>query len=295
MARILYIVAQEQSLLAGYLSAKMDARSPEGHTVEIKVDERRGERRSRNQGRDPERRAGDRRHQPSLYTELRSRGYATVVQDDSESPLGVTPAGPTLGWRPRSTRAQRTARAWRRHGPRWALRAALLLIVIGLSIVVARSIRPTVNPTPGAAPPVEAESTLPSASPTEPASAPERPTPAPPSSHTPAPVVVPRAAGVVVSVDLGARTLVLQDLGATAQEARRLRVKLAPDARLVLSERAPEAADPTHPFKDTAITLADIQSGDFVVVEMRGHDGDALARSVVVTLQAQRGARGPTR
>ena len=66
MGRILYIVAREHPLLCGYLMAKVDARSPDGHSVEIKLDERKGERRRQSQARAPERRRNEQRRQPSL-------------------------------------------------------------------------------------------------------------------------------------------------------------------------------------------------------------------------------------
>jgi hypothetical protein len=88
----------------------------------------------------------------------------------------------------------------------------------------------------------------------------------------------------VLGVNPGARTLVLQDMGAAA-EAGRLLVELAPDARVVLSERDDRAGDLSHPFKDTVISLSDVRKGDFVVVEMRGPEGTAVARSVVVTFR----------
>lgn len=110
MARVVYIVARHQPLLRGYLMAKVGTRSPEGHPVEIKVDERRGERRRQDGLRNPERRRGERRIQPSLESELRSRGYARVVQSET---VGQSAVEPTIGWRPRSTWRERGARMWR--------------------------------------------------------------------------------------------------------------------------------------------------------------------------------------
>jgi hypothetical protein len=92
-----------------------------------------------------------------------------------------------------------------------------------------------------------------------------------------------RLSGVVLSVDPRARVLVFEDRGTAAAE--RLRVELAPDAGVVLSERDANAEDPTHPFKDTVISLSDVGRGDYVVVEMRGPEGNELARSVVVTFR----------
>jgi hypothetical protein len=303
MGRILYIVAREHPLLCGYLMAKVDARSPDGHSVEIKLDERKTERRRQSEGRALERRRSEQRRQPSLDPELRSRGYATVVQhEDTQGRAAGLVAGRALGWRPRSTRGQRTARAWRRNGVRWALRAAVLLAAVGLSIVVARSIYPTANPSgsmPGSvtgsktgqpAPRVQEKSALPATLPTGPVSQANRPTPTPPSPPTPVRVIPARVSGVVLSVDEKARTLVLEDRGA-APELQRLRVGLAPDTRIALSERDSQLVD----FKDTAITLSEVRSGDFVVVDLKRSEGTPLARSIVVTFRANRGAGGPTR
>jgi len=303
MGRILYIVAREHPLLCGYLMAKVDARSPDGHSVEIKLDERKSERRRQSQERAPERRRNEQRRQPSLDHELRSRGYATVVQhEDSQGRAGGPVAGRALSWRPRSTRGQRTARAWRRNGVRWALRAAVLLAAVGLSIVVARSIHPTANPsdsmtgsmtgpkTGQPAPRVQEQSALPATLPTGPVSQANRPTPTPPSPPTPVRVIPARISGVVLSVDEKARTLVLEDRGA-APELRRLRVGLAPDTRIAFSERDSQLVD----FKDTAITLSEVRSGDFVVVDLKRSEGTPLARSIVVTFRANQGAGGPTR
>jgi hypothetical protein len=94
----------------------------------------------------------------------------------------------------------------------------------------------------------------------------------------------------VLSVDEKAGTLVVEDRGA-APELRRLRVGLAPDTRIALSERDSQLVD----FKDTAITLSEVRSGDFVVVDLKRSEGTPLARSIVVTLRANQGAGGPTR
>lgn len=78
--------------------------------------------------------------------------------------------------------------------------------------------------------------------------------------------------------------LVVDDRGA-AGDAGRLRIDLAPDARVVRSERDDQAQDLTRPFKDTAIDLADVRRGDYVVVIRQGPEGKELARSVVVTFR----------
>ena len=78
--------------------------------------------------------------------------------------------------------------------------------------------------------------------------------------------------------------LVLEDRGAGGA-ATRLRVELAPDARVVLSERDGQAEDPSRAFKDTPISPSDIGRGDYVVVERRGPEGKQLAHSIVVTFR----------
>jgi hypothetical protein len=283
MERVLYVVAREQPLLVGYLMTRAGTRFPRGHVVAIKVDERRGERRLASEARDPERRGGERRLRPSLDRDLRARGYATVVQSGAGPSMAAAPTPePARAWRPRSTWRQRAARAGRRSRVRWGL-IVVLLAAVGVSIVVARSIRGTPAPPPPApqiAPRVEEAPAPPPASKAE-TVVPDAP-PLPPSR--PAPVrVSARSAGVVLSVDPRARVLVFEDRGAAG--AARLRVELAPDARVALSERDDKAADPSHPFKDTAISLSDVRRGDYVVVEMRGPEGKELARSVVVTFR----------
>ena len=280
MERVLYIVAREQPLLVGYLMTRVSGRSSGGHLVAIKLDERRGERRRSGEARDPERRSSERRLRPSLDRDLRSQGYATVVQSEaSPSRTGEPPPAPARVWRPRSTWRQRAARAGRRSRVRWGL-IIVLLAAVGVSIVVARSIRWTPAPP---APALQIEE----APPPQPASKAEAVVPAAPPlpPSRPAPVrVSTRSSGVVLSVDPRASMLVLEDRGA-AGEAGRLRVELAPDARVVLSERDDQAEDLSRPFKDTVISLSDVGRGDYVVVEMRGPEGKELARSVVVTFR----------
>lgn len=271
-------------MLVGYLMTTVGARPSDGPLVEIKVDERRAERRLSRDARDPERRQGERRLQPSLERDLRSRGYAAVVQPVAgSSRMGKATPAPAMVWRPRSSWRQRAARAERRSRVWWGLVLALLAGV-GVAIVVARSIHWTPAPAPSApqiAPRME------KASPPPPASKAETVVPAvppPPSRPVPARIVSMRSSGVVLSVDPRASMLVLEDRGA-AGDAGRLRVELAPDARVVLSERSDQAEDLSRPFKETVISLADVRRGDYVVVERRGPEGKELAHSVVVTFR----------
>jgi hypothetical protein len=153
MGRVLYIVAREQPLLCGYLMTTVGARSPEGHRVEIKLDERRGERRLQREARDPERRRSERRRPLNYASDLRARGYATVVQSDATPAQRDQPTRePVMVWRPRSTWWHRAARAQRRTRVRWGRWGliALLLAVVGVSIVVGRSIYQTADRPRGA-------------------------------------------------------------------------------------------------------------------------------------------------
>jgi hypothetical protein len=174
---------------------------------------------------------------------------------------------------------------------------AVLFGLVGVSIVVGRSIYQTPDRLRGAvgSNTPEPARQIEEARPLAPVSKAETVAPGlrpvPPSSPLPVRIVTMRSSGIVFSVNPTARTLVVQDMGAAAG-ARRLHVEVAADARVVLSERDDRAEDLSHPFKDTAISLSDVRRGDFVVVEMRGAEGKALARSVVVTFRGNQGARG---
>jgi hypothetical protein len=293
MERVLYVVAREHSLLSGYLRTTVGARASGEQRVEIKLDERRAERRLSGEARDPDRRQGDRRLRPSLDQDLRSYGFA-VVRSEAGSSRTLDPTPAPAVWRPRASWRQRAARAGRRRRARWGL-VIVLLAAVGVSIIVARFIDrapapPRVGPqiaapiAPGITPPSEPPAPPPAASSRE-AGAPAAP-PAPPTPTRPAParIVSMRSSGVVLSVDPGASMLVLDERGAGG-EAQRLRIELAPEARVVLSERADRAEDVSRLFKETPIDLSDIRTGDYVVVERRGPEGKELAQSVVVTFR----------
>ncbi|MGH7752359.1 MAG: hypothetical protein ACREN5_06055, partial [Gemmatimonadales bacterium] len=249
----------------------------------------------------PERRRGERRRQPNDDSDLRSRGYITVVQSKATASQGDEPTRePVMVWRPRSTWWHRAARARPRSRVPWARWGliALLLAVVGVSIVVGRSIYETADLPRRAVGSNTSEPArqIEEARPLAPASKADTDLPVgppvPPSSPPPVRVVTTRSSGIVLSVNPRARTLLLEDMGAAAA-ASRLRVELAPDARVVLSERDDRAEDLSHPFKDTLISLSDVRRGDFVVVEMRGPEGKALARSVVVTFRGNQEAGEP--
>ena len=300
MERVLYVVSREQPMLVGYLMTTLGARPSDGPLVEIKLDERRAHRRLSRNAREPDRRQGERRRQPSLDRGLRSRGYATVVQSEAGSSRTAESA-PAVVWRPRSSWRQRAARAERRSRVVLGLILALLAGV-GLVIVVARSIDWTPAPSPAASPPVASPPAAPPIAPRisprvtpriettrpQPDSRGETVVPAvpPPAPSAPAlpRMVRTRFSGVVLSVDPAARVLVVGDSGATGA-AGRVRVELAPDARVVLSERDEEADDASRLLKDTAINVSDIGPGDYVIVERRGPEGKQLAHSIAVTFR----------
>ena len=142
MGRVLYIVARERPGLRGYLMTRAGASVAD--VVEIKMDERRGDRRRSREERDPDRRRAERRQHPSVDRDLRSRGYATVVQSEARAARTRGPAPePAMTWRPRSTSWHRTVRAGRRQLVQrpWIAWIVVLIPAVGLMIVVARIIR----------------------------------------------------------------------------------------------------------------------------------------------------------
>jgi hypothetical protein len=96
-----------------------------------------------------------------------------------------------------------------------------------------------------------------------------------------------RRAGTVLAVDPQSRILVLDEFGANA-ERRALRVQVPPQAVVLLSQRNKDGRDLTDSFRESTITLSDIQPGDFVVVELSS-DPD-VARLVMVTLRGRAGS-----
>jgi len=89
-----------------------------------------------------------------------------------------------------------------------------------------------------------------------------------------------RRAGSVVAVDPGGRGLLLDEMGVAAVR-RTIEIKLAPDAAVLISERVEPVTNFYRTFTDTAITLADIRPGDFVIVDVGEQPG--VAERVVVT------------
>ncbi len=96
-----------------------------------------------------------------------------------------------------------------------------------------------------------------------------------------------RRAGTVLALDAQARTLTLDEFGANA-ERRALRVQVPREALVLLSQRNQAGRDVKDSFRDSAITLADVRVGDFVVIEMS--DDPEVARLVMITLRRGAGS-----
>ncbi len=93
--------------------------------------------------------------------------------------------------------------------------------------------------------------------------------------------------GAVAAVDVGTRQLVIREYGAGGR-AFDFPVHVSPDARIVVSRRNENATDVQHAFVEAPVRLADVQHGDFVVVDVTGHGRQAETHSVVVTLRSGR-------
>jgi hypothetical protein len=91
-----------------------------------------------------------------------------------------------------------------------------------------------------------------------------------------------RHAGTVLAVDPQSRTLTVDEFGAGG-ERRALRVQVPREAVVLTSQRNQTGRDFKDAFRDSTISLADIQIGDFVVVELA--DSPDVARMVMVTLR----------
>jgi hypothetical protein len=96
-----------------------------------------------------------------------------------------------------------------------------------------------------------------------------------------------RRAGTVLAVDPQSRTLTVDEFGANA-ERRALRVQVGREALVLLSQRNQAGRDLKESFRDSAITLADVRVGDFVVIELS--DDPEVARLVMITLRRGAGS-----
>jgi hypothetical protein len=89
-----------------------------------------------------------------------------------------------------------------------------------------------------------------------------------------------RHAGTVVAIDAAGGGLVLDEFG-VAGVRRTLTMRVAPNAEVLISEREEPVSNFYRPFKDTAISLAEVRPGDFVVVDVSPRP--ATADRVIVT------------
>ena len=91
-----------------------------------------------------------------------------------------------------------------------------------------------------------------------------------------------RHAGTVLAVDPQSRTLTVDEFGAGG-ERRAFRVQVPREAIVLTSQRNQTGRDFKDAFRDNTIALADVQIGDFVVIELA--DSPDVARMVMVTLR----------
>lgn len=96
-----------------------------------------------------------------------------------------------------------------------------------------------------------------------------------------------RRAGSVLAVDPQARTLIVDEFGANA-ERRARRVQVPREALVLLSQRNLSGRELKDSFNERTITLADVQVGDFVVIELSSDP--EVARLVMVTLRRGAGS-----
>lgn len=97
-----------------------------------------------------------------------------------------------------------------------------------------------------------------------------------------------RHSGTVTAVDPEARTLIVEEL-AEEGKVKHLRILVAQDAQLLLSERIPdrEVTDFSRTFRETPLALSQIRSGDFVNLDVERSGDTLVARSITVTLRSE--------
>jgi hypothetical protein len=97
-----------------------------------------------------------------------------------------------------------------------------------------------------------------------------------------------RHSGTVTAVDPQARTLIVEEL-AEEGKVKHLRILVARDAQVVLSERIPdrEVTDFSRTFRDTPLILSQIRSGDFVNLDVERSGATLVATSITVTLRSE--------
>ena len=293
----------------------MGAQASDGRVVEIKLDERRAERRLSRDAREPERRRRERRLRPSLARDLRSP-WATPPWSSPRTahrgrsrprPRRPWSGGPGRAWRQRAARggaaeprvvgiAPRVARGDRCRDRRGPVHSAGRPLRHPPATSVAPDDHAGDRRSAMAAPQTSIPPVAPrleQPSPPPPASR-ERaetvvPTAPPPPASSPAPVriVSARFSGVVLSVDPRARSA--RARGPGSRRRGRASAHRAGARRPRGGVRAGRAGrGSSRPFKDTAIEPVRRQAR-----RLRGRgeagaaEGKELARSVVVTFRHQ--------
>jgi hypothetical protein len=91
-----------------------------------------------------------------------------------------------------------------------------------------------------------------------------------------------RHAGSVLRV--GSDSLVVDEVGRAGEE-QKLHVTITPKTRIIESRRNPAASDAQDSFTDKTISLAEVEKGDYVVVDASQEGTRLVATSVTVTLR----------
>jgi hypothetical protein len=96
-----------------------------------------------------------------------------------------------------------------------------------------------------------------------------------------------RYSGRVERVDLGEGIVVVDELAARGQR-RRHELYVAPDTAILTTARARPWAVRADAFEEEAVTLVDVITGDFVVVETTQEGGRPVALRIVIVEAVRR-------
>jgi hypothetical protein len=96
-----------------------------------------------------------------------------------------------------------------------------------------------------------------------------------------------RYSGRVERVDLGEGIVVVDELAAGGQR-RRHELYVAPDTAILTTARARPWAVRADAFEEEAVTLVDVITGDFVVVETTQEGGRPVALRIVIVEAVRR-------
>jgi hypothetical protein len=83
---------------------------------------------------------------------------------------------------------------------------------------------------------------------------------------------------------VGSDSLVVDEVGRAGEE-QKLHVTITPKTRIIESRRNPAASDAQDSFTDKTISLAEVEKGDYVVVDASQEGTKLVATSVTVTLR----------